>query len=93
MIDKIIGAILLLAVIIGLVYVVTDTMRGMRAVLRDERLARIAANERCYKSETWACYMDEKIRREKAEAERDELKRKLDRANDTMSRAKLKHKD
>lgn len=90
MIDKIIGALLLLAVIGGMVYICVDTCRTYNAMLRDERLARIAANERCYKTETWMCYMDEKIRREKAEARAEAAERKLARAQKTMAKAKLK---
>lgn len=91
--DKIIGTILILACIFALVYTLVDTTKRYFAMLRDERLARIEANERCYKTETWMCYMDEKIRREKAEARANEAERKLNIAKDIMSKAKLKFDD
>ena len=39
------------------------------------------------------CYMDEKIRREKAESRANEAERKLNIAKDIMSKAKLKFDD
>ncbi len=93
MIDKVIGAVILCVCIGGMVYMAVDMSRTYCAMLRDERLARIEANERCYKTQTWMCYMDEKIRADKEASRADEAERKLARAKDIMAKAKLKYEE
>ena len=91
MLDKILGAVIICVCLGGMTFLCVDATRRWNAMLRDERLARIAANERCYKVQTWMCYMDEKIRREQAEEQITELTKKLKRAEDTLAKSKVKH--